>query len=70
MQLLTAEQVAEILQVSKFRVYEMVRLRLIPCVRMGRQIRFEEQTLKDWIAKGGSIANKDSERVDNKGGWQ
>ena len=54
MQLLTVEQIAQKLQVSKFRVYEMARLRLIPCVRMGRQIRFDEKTFAEWIAKGGS----------------
>ena len=54
MQLLTAEQVAETLQVSKLRVYEMARLGIIPCVRMGRQIRFDEKALYEWISQGGS----------------
>lgn len=53
MKLLTAKQVAVILQVSPARVYEMTRLHLIPSVRMGRQIRFNEEALKNWITVGG-----------------
>lgn len=54
MLLLTAEQVAEQLQVKKSRVYEMARLGIIPSVRMGRQIRFDQRALEEWVARGGS----------------
>ena len=36
------------------RVYEAARLGLIPCVRIGRQVRFDEETLRRWIEEGGS----------------
>lgn len=53
-QLLTAEQAGERLQLSKWRMYELAREGLVPCVRIGeRQIRFTEQALDEWIARGG-----------------
>lgn len=62
MRLLTAKQVAEILQVALPRVYELVREGNLPCVRMGRQIRFHESKLMEWIEQGGSILRKDEAR--------
>jgi excisionase family DNA binding protein len=58
MRLLTAKQVAEILQVALPRVYELVREGQLPCVRMGRQIRFHDSTLMQWIEQGGSALQK------------
>ncbi len=54
--LLLADEVAEILRVKKFRVYELVRSNQIPYVKMGRQIRFSESALRDWISKGGQVS--------------
>lgn len=55
MKLLTAEEVAQVLRISKYRVYELVRRGLIPSVRLGeRQIRFDESRLLLWIEQGGS----------------
>jgi excisionase family DNA binding protein len=54
MRLLTAKQVAEILQVALPRVYELARLGSLPCIRIGRQIRFPESKLMEWIEQGGS----------------
>jgi excisionase family DNA binding protein len=58
MRLLTAKQTAEILQVSIARVYELARIGLLPCVRLGRQVRFDESILREWIARGGSIEKR------------
>ena len=55
MNLLTAAEVAEILRVSKARVYELARQRMLPALILGqRQLRFEEGALREWIAAGGS----------------
>ncbi len=54
MRLLTAKQTAELLQVSTTRVYELARVGLIPYVRIGRQVRFDEQALLIWITEGGT----------------
>jgi excisionase family DNA binding protein len=53
MRLLTAKQVAPILQVTEARVYEMSRENLLPTVRMGRQVRYDEEALINWIRAGG-----------------
>lgn len=53
--LLTADEVAEILRVSTYRVYDLVRRQLIPAIKLGeRQIRFEEIKLREWIERGGN----------------
>ena len=55
MKLLTASEVASILKVSKARVYELARTRAIPSITLGlRQIRFDEDCLRDWISRSNS----------------
>ena len=54
MKLLNAEQVAEILNIRLHRVYELARLDAIPVVRLGRQMRFDENALHEWIKSGGT----------------
>lgn len=61
MRLLTAKQTAELLQVTLSRVYELARIGLIPCVRMGRQIRFDEAALREWVAQGGASEKRQDE---------
>ena len=51
--LISAVQAAPILGVTTNRVYELVRLNLLPCVRLGRQVRIDEAALFEWIARGG-----------------
>ena len=53
MKFITVNKIAEQTELSTGRVYEMIRLGLLPAVRMGRQIRVEEQAFKDWINRGG-----------------
>jgi len=53
MRLLTAKEVAAILRVKPARVYELSRIRLLPTVRMGRQVRYDESALIEWIKAGG-----------------
>ncbi len=66
MRLLTAKEVAPLLQVTSARVYELARERAIPVIRIGeRQLRFDEAALRDWIAAGGrplTQAVKEAER--------
>lgn len=57
MRLLTAKETAEILKVALPRVYELARAGMIPCVRMGRQIRFDQAALSEWAARGGTTEN-------------
>lgn len=48
--LLRAEDAARLLSVRQSWVYEAVRERRLPCVRVGRHIRFTRQMLDDWLA--------------------
>jgi excisionase family DNA binding protein len=63
MSLLIAAEVAGILRVSTARVYELVRLRMLPALKIGqRQLRFDEKTLREWIEGGGSCVPVASNR--------
>jgi len=54
MRLLTAVEVASILQLPKSSVYELIRLKRLPSVHIGRLVRVPEECLRAWIATGGS----------------
>jgi predicted DNA-binding transcriptional regulator AlpA len=53
-------RVAEILDVKKGRVYELVRENFFPpgvVIKLGkRQIRFNEDALREFIARGGCLS--------------
>ncbi|RIV17909.1 DNA-binding protein [Alicyclobacillaceae bacterium I2511] len=51
--LLTLIEVAEILQISEDRVYQLAREGIIPVVHMGRQLRMDEEKLDEFIKSGG-----------------
>jgi len=54
-QLLKADKVAEILDVSIQRVYELTRERRIPFIQLGaRQYRYSQAALSAWLEEGGS----------------
>lgn len=62
MRLLTAKEVSEGLRVPLARVYELARTGVIPVVRLGeRQVRFNEDAIRDWIARGGHDAENREE---------
>lgn len=47
--LLTLEQLAERLTVKKSWLYQRTRVNSIPCIRLGRHIRFNEQEVSRWL---------------------
>ena len=49
--LLHAEDVAAMLGVSKAWVYAEVRAGRIPCVRLGRYVRFRRESIQDWLCE-------------------
>ena len=51
--LLKVEEVAEMLEVSEDRVYQLAREGILPACRLGRQLRFSAEMLNDFIASGG-----------------
>jgi excisionase family DNA binding protein len=53
--ILKVEEVASLLRLDKQRVYELVRRKQIPVVRVGeRQYRFSKRAIEDWLDSGGT----------------
>lgn len=48
--LLRPEQAAELLAVKPTWIYEAVRSGRLPCLRIGRHIRFTRAMLEEWLA--------------------
>jgi excisionase family DNA binding protein len=52
-EVLTTKEVSQILKVPVFRVQELARQRLLPCVHLGRQLRFQTSKIKAYMESGG-----------------
>ena len=48
-QLLTPDEVAEMLQIARKTVVVMAREERIPCIRLGRVLRFDPSEIDRWI---------------------
>ena len=62
MKLLRIDDVADLLDVSRARAYELVREGLLPVVRLGRQIRVDPSKLEAWLDAGGVGLEDPSQR--------
>ena len=63
MQMLTAKDVAQFLNLPLPRVYELTRQRIIPVVHVGsRQVRYDRAALQQWIQQGG-VVKADAENL-------
>ena len=49
MKILTVKEAADALKVKPQRVYSMMRNDGLPCIRLGRQVRIDEDSLKKWL---------------------
>jgi excisionase family DNA binding protein len=49
--LLRPEQAAHLLSVKTSWIYEAARSERVPCIRVGRHIRFSRQMLEDWLVE-------------------
>lgn len=49
--LMHAEDIAAMLGVSKAWVYAEVRAGRIPCVRLGRYVRFRRESIEGWLCE-------------------
>ena len=49
--LLRPEEAAELLAVRVSWIYDAVRTGRLPCLRLGKHIRFTRQMLEDWLAR-------------------
>lgn len=48
-EIMTAEQLAEYLQMDKQTIYRKARSGEIPCTRIGRAVRFEKVLIDAWL---------------------
>ncbi len=48
-QLLTPDEVAEMLHIARKTVVVMAREQRIPCIRIGRLVRFDPKDIDRWI---------------------
>lgn len=51
--LLTMEQAAKILNVTYYRMADLVRQNVVPAVRLGRQVRIDPDAFDEFIRGGG-----------------
>lgn len=67
MEILTANEVATLLRVSKRHVFELTQPRArsgdkredpLPCFRLGKSVRFDKEAVENWLRKS---ATKKSE---------
>jgi putative molybdopterin biosynthesis protein len=49
MKIFVVDEIAQILRVPKGRVYDLVRRGKLPAVRIGRQVRFREESVNAWL---------------------
>jgi len=49
--LMTIDDVANYLKMSKNKIYALAQKRKIPASKIGNQWRFTEQSLNEWVAK-------------------
>jgi excisionase family DNA binding protein len=49
---MTTEQAAEFLQLAPYTLRRKARDGQVPVMRIGRQWRYEETTLREWLAQG------------------
>lgn len=55
LQILVADEVAELLRVDKQRVYELTRRNLLPHIKLGdRQYRYSRESVQKWLEQGGN----------------
>jgi excisionase family DNA binding protein len=59
--LMTANEAATALSLSVWSVYEAARDGVIPCIRVGRRVRFDPEQLEVWKTAGGTTFD---------GGWR
>jgi excisionase family DNA binding protein len=61
--LMTAEDIADLLNTKLERVWALAREKDLPCVRLGkRQMRFDRQAVERFIASGGSTGSATQKR--------
>lgn len=53
--LIDATAAAELLSLAPRSLYQLAQERRIPCVRIGRRLRFEPDRLREWIRENREV---------------
>lgn len=61
-QLLTVDQVAQLLQVKPRTIYQWVHESFIPVVKLGCLVRFKQASIKEWLTRR-EAAGRQSRRL-------
>jgi len=56
--LMTTDEVAKYLRISKASVYRLVRNKEIPVSKIGQQLRFRKDVVDNWLSKKESESQK------------
>lgn len=48
-QLMTIEEVAQYMRVSRFTIYRLAKEHSIPATKIGRQWRFQREEINQWV---------------------
>jgi excisionase family DNA binding protein len=56
-ELITVKEAADLLKVKPQWVYRMMRSDGLPCIRLGRQVRIDEDSLEKWLAEHRSVVS-------------
>ena len=54
----SAEWVASRLGVSRWQVYELAKRGVLPHVKLGRLVRFDEEAIETFIRSGGTVGDE------------
>jgi excisionase family DNA binding protein len=52
--LITATELSATTGIPKSRVFQLAREGQLPCIRLGRAMRFDPKAVKEWLAAGGT----------------
>ena len=55
--LMTAGEVSEYLRISRASVYRLVKMEKIPVSKIGRQLRFRQDTIDEWLSRKEMLNN-------------
>jgi excisionase family DNA binding protein len=67
---MTADQVADLLQMPRQRVYELAAAGKIPSIRFGRQVRFTRAGISELLGLNGTDRRREEKRADSGNGGQ
>jgi len=59
-ELLTPQEVADILNVDKFTVYRLLAQKQLPAFKVGNQWRFKRKMIEAWLRRTSNIQKKRS----------